>query len=172
MAVGVSGAGITWTLPMRLSSPRWRASLPASAQPTQPLPNLCPTSEAAPLLTLPNLPDLFGFRAYIGIRSAMNRHLYIREKRLGRLGRLGEANRGKGFRCPTSPASGWAGGKRLGSAAVSAQQQGQVAPVRGSSWSLPHCGLHGRNFPPVTERAVWFSRWLSGSVSRFNGWTA
>ena len=44
--------------------PRRRAAPPA--QPAQPLPDLCPTSEAAWLCALPNLPNLFGVRAYTG----------------------------------------------------------------------------------------------------------
>lgn len=108
------------------------------AQPTQPPPNLCPTSETLGHMGLPNLPNLLSSRVYA--RDAQGLSLYMRVNRLGRLGRSGRASNGAGFDCPTS--------------ALQVGQVGQGGMVHchapGSSPARPHAGRTAakpREFP-------------------------
>jgi hypothetical protein len=89
-------------------------SPPGAARPARPLPDLCPTSRAAPLCAVPDLPDLFLARVYMQSSRAPFLHPYICAYRSGRLGRSGKASHGAGFDCPTSPHVGRAEHERSG----------------------------------------------------------
>lgn len=153
-------------------SRRWWARSRRIARPTQPLPDLCPTSRAAPLLALPDLPDHFGHLAYIGCATCLATiSLYV-SKEVGQVRQVGQRQSGRGVQLPdlTTDRSGrlgnWVGG---GQAAASANLNGQAKRY---SLASADTGLLARKFPLETGRELWFNRLSRGSVDRFTGETA
>lgn len=141
-----------------------------AAQPTRPLPNLCPTSQTLSREGLPNLPNLLAHRAYMKNSPAIC--LYVRntgwvgwvgwaepdtarvltaQPRHARSGRLGRRHR-----AVIHPA-----GEAIASATV-ANETNWVLPRKGA------CGTHGRKNALVGGFELWFKGGARGSVARFN----
>jgi hypothetical protein len=154
------------------SSQRWRIK-PPFAQPAQPLPNLCPTSEALGRMALPNLPNPFASLACIGLQLAGPVHsLYVR-KQVGQVGQVGQRKQRCGITLPTltSGRSGRSGKWRSDavSEAMPEPERKTEPNVKRYSPGSVHTGHMARNLPLVAGFELWFSTPLSGSVGRFSG---
>lgn len=114
-------------------------SPPGAARPARPLPDLCPTSRAAPLCAVPDLPDLFLARVYMQSRWTPFHHSYTCAYRSGRSGRSGKLSHGAGFDCPTSPHAGRAGHERSGRA----RRWAHDCPWLAHGLPRPHPGMRG-----------------------------
>jgi hypothetical protein len=148
---------------MRRPSERWRALMRAAAQPAQPLPDLCPTSQAAPLCGLPNLLNLFAFRAYRTFPSALFAVVLCVRKQVGQVGQVGQSKAQRGFALPNLAHVRLG---RLGRAVSVATCRLTIARVLPSQCA---CGLHGRNNALVGGFELWFNRGRCGSGLRFKG---
>lgn len=116
-------------------------------------------------MALPDLPDLFGFLACIGVRLVGTVHsLYVR-KQVGQVGQVGQRKQRRGFPLPNliGARSGRSGRPRRGGAAGWPVQVRRVLP------SLAVCGLHGRKNAVVAEFELWFIAPSSGSLVEFSG---
>src|SRR6185437_2382155 len=149
------------------SDARWRGDPLVIAQPAQPLPNLFPTSEALRRMALPDLPDLFAARAYIGVeRWTTAHHPYVR-KQVGQVGQVGQRQQRRGFPLPNLVAC------RLGRSGNGGGQGGQAGlhrPEREPERVLPRlrgCGSIGaqsRGSSMVCALVKWVAM---GEIARF-----
>jgi len=134
------------------SDPRWRCDLPAAAQPAQPLPDLCPTTAALPRMALPNLPNLFGFLAYMCKQQPAASILCMCHQ-VGQVGQVGLGQLHQWIRVPNL--------KREGLGRSGSRASSKVLPSRSG------CGLHGRENAVVGGFELWFNRGTPGSLIRF-----
>lgn len=131
---------------MHPSDLRWRRHSPALARPTQPLSDLCLTSRGAWLCGLPNLSDLGGPRAYIGVQSVGGPAFYMCAYRSVRLGRSDKASHSTGFSYPTSKRRGREVRERLGQFGALNQRQATASTsVDGSSLARSYAGRTAAN---------------------------
>ena len=153
------------------SSARWRGSASGIAQPAQPLPNLCPTSGPLPRMGLPNLPDLSGVLACIGMQGSCNQP-YVR-KQVGQVGQVGQCKRWRGFRLPDLLARRSVRPGKWRSDAVSRggrEPERQPEPnVKRYSPARVNTGQLARNLSLVAGLELWFNAPLAGSSGEFNG---